>query len=56
MKFLNGWKSSNKQWDRFEFRLRLGALDVIRLKYDNSDKYFEFLILNLGGKLGGRRR
>jgi len=56
MKFLNGWASPNKQWDKWEIRLRLGAIDVIRLKYDHSDKYFEFRIINLGGKLGGRRR
>jgi hypothetical protein len=56
MKFLNGWASPNKQWDKWEFRLRLGAIDVLRFKYDHSDKYFEFRILNLGGKAGGRKR
>ena len=56
MKFLNGWASPNKKWDKWEIRLRLGAVDVLRLKYDHSDKYFEFRILNLGSKLGGRRK
>lgn len=56
MKFLNGWAAPNKQWDRWELRIRMGAIDVLRLKYDHSDKYFEFRILNLGGKLGGNRR
>lgn len=56
MKFLNGWKSINKQWDRHEIRIRVGALDILRLKYDNSDKYFEFMIFNFGGKVGGSRR
>ena len=56
MRFFNGWISPNKQWDKWEFRLRLGAIDVLRFKYDHSDKYFEFRIINLGGKLGGRRK
>jgi hypothetical protein len=56
MKFVNGWKARNKQWDKWELRIRLGAIDVLRFKYDHSDKYFEFRILNLGGKVGGRRR
>lgn len=56
MKFLNGWKAPNKQWDKWEIRLRLGAIDVLRIKYDHSDKYIEFRILNLGGKAGGRRK
>lgn len=55
MKFSNGWASPNKQWDKWEIRLRLGAVDVFRLKYDHSDRYFEFRILNLGVKSGGKR-
>lgn len=56
MKFLNGWKVKNLQWSKFELRLRLGTIDVIRLKYDHSDKYFEFRIINLGAKFGGGRK
>ena len=56
MKFTNGWTSPNKQWDKWEVRIRLGAVDVLRIKYDHSDKYFEFRILNLGGKSGGKKK
>jgi len=56
MKFLNGWKNRRMQWDKFEFRFRLGAIDVIRIKYDHSDRYFEVRIINLGFNLGGRRK
>jgi len=56
MRFTNGWTSPNKQWDKWEVRLRLGAVDVIRIKYDHSDRYLEFRILNLGAKIGGSRK
>ena len=56
MKFTNGWTSPNKQWDKWEIRLRLGAIDVLRIKYDHSDKYIELRILNIGFKAGGSRK
>jgi len=56
MKFLNGWKAPNKQWDKWEVRLRLSAIDVFRLKYDHSDRYFEIRVFNLGIKGGGKKR
>jgi hypothetical protein len=56
MKFLNGWRSRRVQWDKLEVRLRLGAIDIIRIKYDHSDKYFEFRVINLGFKFGGKRK
>ena len=56
MKFTNGWTSPNKQWDKWELRLRLGAIDVLRFKYDHSDKYLEIRILNLGVKGGGKKK
>ena len=56
MKFLNGWTAPRVQWDKLELRLRLGAIDVLRIKYDHSDKYFEFRIINLGAKFGVKRK
>ena len=56
MKFTSGWTSPNKQWDKWEIRLRLGAIDVLRIKYDHSDKYFEIRILNIGVKGGGKKK
>jgi len=56
MKILNGWRAPNVQWDKFELRVRLGAIDVIRLKYDHSDKYFEFRIMSIGAKFGGKKK
>ena len=55
MRFSNGW-TPNKQWDKWEFRLRLGAVDVLRVKYDHSDRYFELRIINFGIKAGGKRK
>lgn len=56
MKFTNGWASPNKQWDKWELRIRMGAIDVIRIKYDHSDKYYEIRIFNLGVKGGGKKK
>jgi hypothetical protein len=56
MRLSNGWKSPNKQWDKFELRIRIGAIDILRVKYDQSDKYFEARLFNFGIKTGGRRR
>ena len=50
MKFLNSWKSHNKQWDKVNIHLRVGAIDFFMLKYDHSNKDFEFRVLNLGVK------
>jgi len=56
MKFVNGWASKKTQWDKIELRIRFGAIDFFRVKYDHSDKYFEFRVLNFGGKVGGKRK
>lgn len=51
MRFTNSWLSKTKQWDKFELCLRIAVIDFVLLKYDNSNKYFEFKILNLGIKI-----
>lgn len=46
MKIRNGWKSHNKQWDKFNIKLRLGFIDVIGLEIDISRKFYLFTLLN----------
>ena len=46
MKFRNNWKVSNKQWDKFIVRVRLGKIDVINLEADISRKFFMLTLLN----------
>ena len=53
MKFrlINSFKSYVKQNDKIIFILRLGILTIFEISFDKSDKYFKFLLLNLGFKI-----
>jgi len=46
MKFRNGWKSYNKQWDKIMIRLRLSFIDLLCIEIDISRKFYLFTILN----------
>lgn len=42
----NNWKVQNKQWDKFNIRLRLGKIDIIHLEVDISRKFYMLTLLN----------
>jgi hypothetical protein len=46
MKFRNGWKSWNKQWDKLSIRLRVSTLDFLTIELDVSREFYMFTILN----------
>jgi hypothetical protein len=50
MKARNNWGAKNKQWDKFQLRLRLGVIDVITIEIDISRSFYMITILNLSIK------
>ena len=42
----NNWKVQNKQWDKFNIRVRLGKVDVFHLEADLSRKFFMVTVMN----------
>ena len=46
MKLANGWRSQNKNVDRIEMKVRLGAVTVIELMADLSAKKWRVGLLN----------
>lgn len=46
MKITNAWKSQNKQVDRVEIRVRLGAVTVFEVNADLSSKKLRVGVLN----------
>jgi len=50
MKARNNWNTSNKQWDKFQLRLRLGKIDIITIEIDISRSFYMLTILNISFK------
>jgi lysophospholipid acyltransferase (LPLAT)-like uncharacterized protein len=50
MKFRNNWTVQNKQWDKFQIRLRLGKIDVFTIEIDVSREFYMIAILNFSIK------
>ena len=50
MKIRNNWKVRNKQWDKFEIKIRLGKADVLSIEIDISRSFYMFTILNFSIK------
>ena len=48
MKIKNSWKSTNRQRDKFEIKLRISDLTVFQISLDFSRKYYHFVLLNFG--------
>jgi len=46
MKFRNGWKSYNKQWDKFVIKVRVSSLDIFGIEIDISRKFYLITLLN----------
>lgn len=46
MKLTNAWRSHNKNVDRIEWRLRLGAVTVYELSADLSEKKWRVGLFN----------
>ena len=50
MKFRNNWNVQNKQWDKFQIRLRLGKIDVFTIEIDISREFYMITLLNFSIK------
>ena len=46
MIFRNNWRVHNKQWDKFQIRIRVGKVDVLTLEADISRNFYLFTICN----------
>ncbi len=46
MKFRNGWKAPNKQWDKLIIKIRISSLDIFGIEVDLSRKFYLLTILN----------
>jgi len=46
MKFRNNWRIRNKHWDKLQFKLRLGKIDVFVLEADITSKFYMITIFN----------
>lgn len=42
----NNWKVRNKQWDKFQLRMRLGKVDVVSIEIDISREFYMITICN----------
>lgn len=56
MIFANGWKSKNKQGDKFILKIRIGLVTLLDFYYDHSKKLFGFMIMNLGFKNANKQK
>ena len=50
MKLRNNWKIHNKQWDKFQIRIRVGKIDFLTIEIDISRDFYMFTILNFSIK------
>ena len=47
MRFANGWKTKNKQADKFHLQLRISLVTVIEVYFDWSDRQYRIGLFNL---------
>lgn len=47
MIFRNSWRVHNKQWDKFQIRLRVGRIDLFTIEMDISRNFYLLTLLNL---------
>lgn len=50
VRFVNGWKSTNKQWDKGAVKIRIGKITVFDLYVDRGKRLWGLMILNFGLK------
>jgi hypothetical protein len=46
MKLRNNWRVHNKQWDKFQLRVRIGKIDFLTIEIDVSREFYMFTLLN----------
>ncbi len=46
MIFRNNWRVHNKQWDKFQIRVRLGKIDILTLEVDISRQFYLITLFN----------
>lgn len=47
MKLRNNWRVRNKQWDKFQIKIRLGKVDFFAFELDISRRFIMLTITNL---------
>jgi hypothetical protein len=47
MKLRNNWRVHNKQWDKFQLRVRIGKIDFLTIEIDVSRDFYMFTLLNV---------
>lgn len=50
MKLRNNWRVKNKQWDKFQIRIRIGKIDFISIDIDISREFYMLTLLNFSIK------
>jgi hypothetical protein len=50
MKLRNNWKVKNKQWDKFQIRIRIGRIDFVSIDIDVSREFYMLTLLNFSIK------
>jgi len=51
MKFINSWKSFNKQHDKVRIAVRIASLTLFEINIDISSKLYKLVIFNFGIQL-----
>jgi hypothetical protein len=46
MKIRNNWNVHNKQWDKFQIKLRVGKIDIISIEIDKSRSFYMITLFN----------
>lgn len=46
MIFRNNWRVHNKQWDKFQIRVRVGKVDILTIEADISRQFYLITICN----------
>jgi hypothetical protein len=46
MIFRNNWRVHNKQWDKFQIRIRVGKVDILTIEADISRQFYLITVCN----------
>jgi hypothetical protein len=51
MRFINSWKSFNKQHDKIRIVVRIASLTLLEINVDISSKLYKLVLFNFGIQL-----
>ena len=55
MELINSWRSAEKQWSKFNIKVRLGRITLFDLYIDSIKKRFGLTVFNIGVKNNTQR-